>query len=71
MPDPLGRKSLPTIDSRTELLPEDYAPTTTSEGSSIELGVFIMLKAFYSLIIRGTKVSIPSTDAVVNFSILF
>ncbi len=45
IPDPLGRKSLPTIDSKTELLPEDYDPTTTSYGSSIEFGVLIILNA--------------------------
>ena len=69
IPEPLGKKSRPTIDSKTELLPEDYAPTTTSYGSSIEFGVLIMLNAFCNFIIKGTKDSIPSTVYDVNFSI--
>ena len=30
--DPLGKKSRPTIDSRTEDFPEDYVPNTAILG---------------------------------------
>lgn len=33
IPVPLGKKSLPIMASRTELLPVDWAPTTTSWGN--------------------------------------
>ena len=45
IPFPLGRKSLPTIDSKTELLPQDCDPMTTIYGRSIELRALIIEKA--------------------------
>ena len=53
MPDPLGRKSLPTMDSSTEDFPVDYAPTTTIYGSSIEFRVLITLNASCNFITSG------------------
>lgn len=60
IPPPLGKKSRPTMDSSTELFPALCAPTTTIWGSSILLLADIILNAFYSLIIRGTRLSMPS-----------
>lgn len=45
MPDPLGKKSLPTIDSKTEDFPVDQEPTTTIYGNSISFLEFTTLKA--------------------------
>ena len=53
IPEPLGKKSLPTIDSRTDDFPVDYAPTTTIWGNSIEFLVLITLNASYNFITRG------------------
>ena len=53
MPDPLGRKSLPTIDSSTDDLPVDQAPTTTIYGNSIEFLVLITLNASCNFMTRG------------------
>jgi hypothetical protein len=39
---PLGKKSLPTIDSSTLLFPEDYPPTTTITGKSTSNGIFVL-----------------------------
>lgn len=36
-PDPLGRKSRPTMFSRSELLPLDWVPRTAILGSEISL----------------------------------
>jgi len=64
IPLPRGRKSRPTILSKTELFPLDWAPTTTIYGSSIELRAFIIANALCSLIINGTSVSMPSEIAL-------
>ena len=58
MPDPLGKKSLPTMDSKTDDLPVDWAPTTTIYGSSIELRAPIALNASCNLMTSGISCSI-------------
>ena len=58
IPVPLGKKSLPTIDSITELLPEDYAPTLTIEGSSMQLRARMISKVCWSLMNKGIRSSI-------------
>jgi hypothetical protein len=58
MPEPLGRKSLPTIDSRIDDLPVDCDPTTTIYGSSIMFLTLIALKASCNFITIGISLSI-------------
>ena len=58
MPEPRGRKSLPTRLSSTELLPELCAPTTAIWGRSILATIPTSPKAPWSLLTMGMSWSI-------------
>lgn len=58
MPVPRGRKSRPTIFSKTELLPLDWEPMTAIWGKSTGLWTPTVVKASCSLLtIKNTLVS--------------
>lgn len=67
MPEPLGRKSRPTIFSRTELFPEDCEPMTTIWGRSTGLWTPTVEKASCSLlIVLMSDASIAMAEYVVE-----
>merc|ERR1719500_1976153 len=71
MPDPLGKKSLPTKFSNTEDFPADWPPTTAIWGRSMVLGTPNWVKTSCILFMMGMRASMPALPAMVLVSCLW